>query len=132
MEKTDTNTTQKRKVLVVDDDANLRKPLVDILEASGYEVISATDGDEGLKKAIEIKPDVTLLDVMMPKLNGWQVLDELRKDEWGKGAKVIMLTSLGQIENVAHALDKKVFNYIVKSDLKMEEIPKMVESMIRG
>ncbi len=126
------DTTQKKKVLVVDDDANLRDVLIDALTVSGFEAKGAANGEDGLKEAFASHPDVIMLDVMMPKMDGWQVLDTLRADEWGKQAKVIMLTSQGQMTNIAHALDKKVFTYIVKSELNLGNIAEKVNGLLRS
>ena len=126
------DTEQKKKVLVVDDDDNLRNILKDALGAAGFAADGAADGEEGLKKAIETHPDVIMLDVMMPKMDGWQMLEKLRADVWGSKAKVIMLTSLGQMDNIAHAVDKKVFTYIVKSDLDLSNIAETVNNMIKN
>ena len=120
----------KKKVLVIDDDDNLRNVLMDALNASGFESTGAASGEEGLKTALESHPDAVILDVMMPKMDGWQVFDKLRADEWGKKAKIIMLTSQGQMENVARAVEKKAFNYIVKSDLNIDNLAGIVNNLI--
>jgi two-component system response regulator MprA len=117
---------------VVDDDTNLRDVLIDALTVAGFEASGAANGEDGLKNALASHPDVIMLDVMMPKMDGWQVLDALRADEWGKKAKVIMLTSQGQMTNIAHALDKKVFTYIVKSELNLGNIAETVNSLIKS
>lgn len=125
------NQQNKKKVLVIDDDNNLRNVLIDKLNITGYEAISAINGEEGLKKAFEFHPDVILLDVLMPIMNGWQVLEKLRMDEWGKRAKVIMLTSLEQMDNIAHALDKGVHAYIVKSNLNLDDVMTQIKDIQR-
>ena len=125
-------TNPKKRVLVVDDDDNLRNVLLDALNASGFESTGAANGEEGLKMALESHPDAIMLDVMMPKMDGWQVLDSLRADSWGKSAKVLMLTSLGDMENIAHAVEKKVFNYIVKSDLNIDNIAEVINNLIKN
>ena len=126
------NPNTKKKILVVDDDDNLRNILIDAITNAGFDVAGAANGEEGLQKALESHPDAIMLDVMMPKMNGWQVLDKLRADEWGKKAKVIMLTSLGQMENVAQAMDKKVLTYIVKSDLDLNNIASTLNTVINS
>ena len=126
----DTNT--KKKVLVIDDDENLRKVLVDALVASGFDADSASNGAEGLDKALASHPDAIMLDIMMPKMDGWQVLGVLRADAWGKTAKVLLLTSLAQMDNIGKALDKNVFNYIVKSDLDMNNISETINNLIKS
>jgi DNA-binding response OmpR family regulator len=122
----------KKKVLVVDDDSNLRNVLVDALKIAGFDVTEAENGEVGLKVATETHPDVIMLDVMMPKMNGWQMLERLRMDAWGKEAKVIMLTSLGEMNDIAHAVDKKVFTYIVKSDLNLNAVGDIINSTINN
>jgi DNA-binding response OmpR family regulator len=126
------DTNKKKKVLVVDDDNKLREVLIDALDSTGFQPIGAANGEEGLKKALEEHPDVIMLDVMMPKMDGWQVLDKLREDAWGKTVKVFMLTSLGQMDNVAHAVDKKVFTYVVKSDLNLNNIADIINGVINN
>jgi|ERR1035437_3051314 two-component system response regulator AtoC len=117
----------KKKVLIVDDDNNLRKVLIDQLNISGFETYGAQNGEEGLQKALEIHPNVILLDIQMPKMDGWQVLEKLRADAWGKDAKVMMLTSSDQMDNVAHAMESSVYTYIVKSNLKLEDIVEKIK-----
>jgi len=85
-----------KKILVVDDEPFLVKALQIRLEHEGYEVISAYDGLEGLNKAREEKPDLIILDVMMPKKNGYQVCQELKSDDQYKYIPIIMLTAKGQ------------------------------------
>jgi CheY-like chemotaxis protein len=121
-----------KKVLVIDDDDNLRKVLVDALTVAGFEPTGAGNGEDGLKKALESHPDVIMLDISMPKMDGWQVLDKLRSDEWGKTANVIMLTSSGQMGDVAHALGKNVLNYITKSDLDLNNIAAVINNLVNN
>jgi DNA-binding response OmpR family regulator len=123
--------TNKKKVLVVDDDENLRSVLVDKLNVSGFHAEGAFDGSDGLKKALETHPDMILLDVMMPNMDGWQVLEKLRQDEWGKGAKVIMLTVLEEVSDIEHALEKGTFRYLVKTKHSLGNIVEHVQEALR-
>jgi CheY-like chemotaxis protein len=123
---------QKIKVLLVDDDQNVRNVLRDAIQAYGFEVYDAADGQSGLAKAFEVHPDVIMLDIMMPNMDGWQVLNTLRQDPWGKNAQVIMLTALGEMDNVAAAVDQKAFAYIVKSDLHISKIPELIMSAVKN
>ena len=86
----------KAKILVVDDEKDLVDMLIIRLEAADYEVHAAYDGQEGLNKVKEIMPDIILLDVMMPKLDGYQVCRLLKFDEKFKNIPIIMLTARGQ------------------------------------
>lgn len=119
-----------KKVLVVDDDENLRLVLGDQLKLAGFSVSEAKDGEEGLKKALEEHPDVILLDVMMPIMNGLDVLSALRKDEWGKDARVIMLTVLENAETVAEAMKGGSFTYLIKTDLDTDEVVMKVRQIL--
>ena len=113
---------RKKRVLVVDDDANLREVLVEKLSLSGIEAIGAEDGEIGLSKALEMHPEVILLDILMPKLSGWQVLSKLREDTWGKDVKVIMLTGIEDLTAVANAMSKNTFAYLIKTENNLDQI----------
>ncbi len=86
-----------KKVLVVDDDENTRRFLTVALEENGYEAITAEDGDAGYKKLQEVKPDLILLDVMMPKKTGFSLFKQLRRQEEFKDIPVIMLTGVAGV-----------------------------------
>lgn len=83
------------KVLVVDDDPEILKMLTMRLSKSGYQVTQAADGQEAVDTAKATLPDLVVLDVMMPKLNGWEVARALRQEEATKHVKIIMLTAIG-------------------------------------
>lgn len=123
--------TNKKKVLIVDDDKNLRLVLVDKLNISGFEAVGASDGKEGLEKAFKLHPDVILLDVLMPEMNGLEVLENLRNDEWGSKAKVIMLTVLEDMEIVSRAMQSGGFGYLVKTDYSMDQIVEKVKEILK-
>ncbi|NLE07023.1 MAG: response regulator [Parcubacteria group bacterium] len=120
----------KKKVLVVDDDDNLRRVLTDKLKASGFEVINASNGEEGLEKALAHHPDIILLDVMMPIMNGQVMLSKLREDEWGEKAKVIMLSVIEDSEVIAQAVVDRSLAYFIKTDQSMDDIVKRVKAML--
>ncbi len=122
----------KKKVLVVDDDDNLRRVLTDKLSASGFDVSNASNGEEGLEKALEIHPDIILLDVMMPIMNGQVMLAKLREDEWGEKAKVIMLTVIEDSEVIAQAVVDGSLAYLIKTDQSMDDVVERVKAMLRG
>ena len=122
--------TNKRKIRVVDDDDNLRTVLVDKLNMANFEAKGALNGKEGLKAALETHPDLILLDVMMPVMSGWDMLEKLREDEWGKTAKVMMLTVLEELDSVAKAVEKKALRYIVKTQNALEDIVEQVEGAL--
>lgn len=96
----------------------------------GFDVEMASNGKEGLEKALAIHPDIILLDILMPVMDGMTMLEKLRKDSWGKNAEVIILTNLADTGSVSEALDRGTFDFLVKSDWKMEEIVKKVREKI--
>lgn len=105
----------KKKVMIVDDEESLRELVTAIMEQEGYEVITAADGDECLKKLKNVRPDLILLDMMMPGMSGREVCEKIRKDPKTKGLKVAFLTvakfseaGKGVLENM------KVLDYITK------------------
>lgn len=115
-------TTNNKTILVVEDEAPMLAVLSDNLEAEGFSVLKATNGAEGLDLAQSKHPDLILLDIMMPKMNGLTMLEKLRADEWGKKVPVIILTNFGDNEKIAEALADGVSEYFVKANIKMEEI----------
>ena len=125
-------TENKKKVLVVDDDENLRLVLTDKLKASGFEASSAENGEEGLKKSLEDHPDLILLDILMPIMDGWEMLGKLRTDEWGKKVKVVMLTGVEDAEAVAKAVQDGSFAYLIKTHEGMDSIVEKVEEMLKN
>ena len=80
------------------------------------------NGEEGLKAVFQERPDLILLDIVMPKMDGLTMLKELRKDGWGKTAKVIILTNLSDNQKVADAMENDTYEYIVKTDWKISDI----------
>lgn len=118
------------KILVIDDEHDLVETLTFRLEAAGYEVVSAFDGQEGLKKVKEEKPDLILLDVMMPKMDGYQVCRMLKFDQKFKDIPIIMLTARGQLQDKNIGKDVGANEYVTKpfesADL-LERIKKLLK-----
>lgn len=121
----------KKKILIVEDDKNLAKAVSVSLEEEGFEVSNAHDGIEGLKSAESIKPDLMLLDINMPKMDGLTMLLEMRQKDWGKDIPVIMLTNYSDQHNVSEALKHSVFTYLVKSDWDLGQIVEAVKKKLR-
>ncbi len=121
---------KQKKVLVVDDDQNLRLALTDKLKKTGFEVLEAEDGEEGLAKSFESHPDIILLDVMMPTMNGIDMLKKLRADDWGKDVQVIMLTVLENAETLAEAMSSGSFTYMVKTDVNVDRIVAKINEIL--
>lgn len=121
-----------KKILVVDDEQDLREALQNVLNASGFMTITAPHGEAGLALALSEKPDLILLDIGMPKMNGHQVLAQLRKDAWGKHVPVFLLTNYEDAGNVAEGLELKGDEYIMKSNESLESIVKRVKQYLAG
>lgn len=123
-------TNKKNKVLIVEDEGSLRDAMKDKLNHDGFEVIVAKNGEEGLERALNDHPDMIILDIVMPKMDGLTMLKNLREDGWGKTSKVIMLTNLSDNAKVAEAMQNDTFDYFVKSDIKMEEIVEKIKEKL--
>ena len=117
------------RVLVVDDEPPIRLLCRVNLEAEGMQVVEASDGPGGLEKAREERPDVILLDVMMPGLDGWQVAEELLEDERTKGIPIIFLTARAEFRDRARGLDLGGVDYVTKPFNPIELAP-LVEDLV--
>jgi DNA-binding response OmpR family regulator len=119
-----------KKVLIIDDDQALAEALSERLTEAGYSVSSAFDGQKGLDVSLETHPDLIILDVAMPVMNGWDALTALRADGWGKDARVVMLTNSDDMENVSHAIDHGSTEYLIKGSWTLDDIVAKVGQMI--
>ena len=112
---------EPKTILIVDDEQTLLSALVDKFTREGFVVMGAKNGQEGLSNALADHPDLILLDIIMPVMDGMTMLAKLRKDPWGKNAKVIMLTNLSEVEIVA-SQRQGVYDYLVKSDWELKDV----------
>ena len=117
-----------KKILIVDDENILLEPLSKKFKEEGFEVEMASNGEEGFKKALEILPDLIILDVAMPKVNGLEMLAKIRKNEKGKDMKVIILTNVNEIEKIEDAVKDGASEYLVKVEWSLENLVKKVKS----
>jgi DNA-binding response OmpR family regulator len=116
------------RILIIEDELPMRTALADCLEAEGHRVITAADGEAGLQRALEEKPDLVLLDVMMPRLDGCAVCAELRRVEFP--APILMLTAKGQVDDRVAGLDAGADDYLVKP-FSIEELLARVRALLR-
>src|SRR6267143_1027666 len=116
------------RILIIEDELPMRTALADVLQAEGYRVLSAADGQSGLQRALVEKPDLILLDVMMPKLDGYAVCAELRR--LANAVPVLMLTAKGQVEDRVTGLDAGADDYLVKP-FSTEELLARVRALLR-
>lgn len=119
----ETETIPKKTILVAEDDQYLARALVDKLERAGFMVIMVSDGEAAIKQLLDKKIDLALLDLIMPKKNGFDVLAELK----GKAVPVIVLSNLGQEDDVAQARSLGAIDYFVKADISLKDVIKKVE-----
>jgi DNA-binding response OmpR family regulator len=116
------------RLLVVEDELSMRTVLEDCLARHGYRVLTARDGEEGLRRAAEETPDLILLDVMMPRLDGFTVCRELRR--LGFGGRILVLTARGRTEDRVRGLDLGADDYLVKP-FSREELLARVRALLR-
>jgi DNA-binding response OmpR family regulator len=116
------------RLLIIEDETPMRTALADLLAAEGYRVMTAADGESGLQRALAEKPDLILLDIMLPKLDGFALCAELRR--LASAVPVLMLTAKGQIEDRVTGLDAGADDYLVKP-FSTEELLARVRALLR-
>jgi DNA-binding response OmpR family regulator len=117
----------KKKILLVEDDTALAAVYKSRLELEGFEIREVNNGEEALSAAIEFKPDLVLLDAMMPKISGFDVLDILRNTPETTNIRVIMLTALSQPKDKERAEALGVDDYLVKSQVVIGDVVQRVK-----
>lgn len=106
--------TNKTKILIVDDEPNIVQTLKARLQANDYVVFTASNGSEGLKIALDERPDVVLLDIIMPVMDGHEMLEAFRRESGRRYSSIIMLTAKHQIEDIERASESGIDDYIIK------------------
>lgn len=122
---------EKVHVLVVDDYAENVELLKELLTASGYEVTTAYDGDEALKKVDRRKPDLILLDIMMPKMDGYQVCEALRNKEETKEIPIIFVTAKTEVKDWTHAIFNVGVNSYITKPINPKKLLDKVKSVLK-
>jgi len=126
----DTATTTTATIVLADDEQFIAIAYKDGLERAGYTVIVAQDGDETLKRVSEALPDLVLLDLIMPKMNGFEVLKSLKADEALAAIPVMVLSNLGQPTDEAEARSYGAVDFIVKSDISLKDLLIRIEQVL--
>ncbi len=116
------------KVAIVEDDVAIAQMYRIKFESEGFEVETAENGKLGLEMVEKFRPDIILLDLMMPEMPGDQMLDALRKTEWGKDIKVIILTNMGEQEAPDNLKNLGVRRFIVKAEMTPRQVAEMVKT----
>jgi DNA-binding response OmpR family regulator len=117
-----------RTVLLVEDDETLLEMYTIVIERAGIKVIQATTGKAGVRAALKHHPDVILMDVMLPDIDGHEAVQQLRLNEWGKTATVIFLTNRSDAESIVKAVEEGGDEYIIKSHTDSKELLNKVRS----
>ena len=121
----------KKKILIVEDELSLLKVLELKFENEGFQVFTTTNGEDGLELALQNEPDIILLDIIMPKMDGITMLKKLRETSYGKGANVIILTNLSDSHAVEESMKAGVFDYLIKNDWKLDAVVDKVKAVLR-
>ena len=121
----------KKIILIIEDEKLLLNTLAEKFESEGFIVIRADDGEEGLQKAKAVEPDIILLDILMPKMDGLTMLNNLRHDGWAKGIPVFILTNVEDQAKMASAVDNLAQGYFIKSNWKLEDIVSEVKEKLK-
>jgi DNA-binding response OmpR family regulator len=119
-----------KKILFIEDEPAFQATLGDFLKASGFDLLAAADGLSGLEMAKKEKPDLILLDLILPKKDGFEVLAELKKDPKTAVIPVIVLTNLESAEDIDRALEAGAVAYMVKTNYSLEEVKEKVKNLL--
>lgn len=120
-----------KKILFIEDESALQRAASQVLTEEGFQVLSALDGELGLELTKKEIPDLILLDLIMPKKSGFEVLEELKKDPGTKNIPVIILSNLEGSEDVEKALTLGATTYLVKTNYRLEEVVEKIKSVLK-
>lgn len=124
--------SSKKTILIVEDDRSLLRALGDKFKLEGFHVLDSANGEEGLEMALKEEPDVILLDILMPRMDGLTMLGKLRQEnQWGKRVPVVILTNVEPDNSVIQSITQhKPAYYLVKSDYPTQEIVNKVRNCL--
>lgn len=122
--------TKERKILIIEDDTFLRNLISQKLQKEGYKVAEAVDGEEGIKKIKEEKPDLVLLDLILPEIDGFEVLRRVKEDPLLSAIPVIILSNLGQQEDVEKGMKLGAIDYLIKAHFTPGEIIEKIKNIL--
>jgi DNA-binding response OmpR family regulator len=125
-------TTKAKKILLAEDDQFISRAYKDGLGRAGFEIIVAMDGLEASEKIREVRPDLVLLDLIMPGRNGFEVLEDMKADKQLKDIPVIILSNLGQESDVERGRSLGAEDYLIKSDISMKEVIEKIKRHMGG
>jgi len=119
-----------KTILFIEDESALQKTFGDILSQEGYEMISALDGEIGLRLVKEKKPDLVLLDLILPKISGFDVLKKIKEDEETKNVPVIVLTNLEGMQDINKVIELGATTYLVKANYSLAEVVEKIKKAL--
>lgn len=123
--------SNKKIILLVEDEELMLIPLTEKLVKQGFNVVMAHDGEEGVALALEKHPDLVVLDIIMPKMDGMAAMKKIREDEdWGKDVPIIMLSNLSDPDKISDAANYNVFDFLVKTDWKLDDVVDFIKQKL--
>lgn len=120
----------QKKILIIEDESAIVKALSEHLERLGYDVSVALDGEEGLRKMRTVMPDIALLDIVMPKMDGLTMLREAKNDEKIQHIPIVMLTNLSDNKSISDAIEAGSTDFLVKVDYSLADLQEKIERLI--
>jgi len=121
---------ETKKILLVEDDPFLIDIYSTKLKETGFAVVIANDGEEALEKIVQEKPDLVLLDIVLPRVDGWETLSRIKKDSRFSDLKIIVLSNLGQAQEVKKGLELGAAGYLIKSHYAPSEIIEEIKKIL--
>lgn len=119
-----------KKILFIEDELAIQKTFEDTLKQEGYEIISALDGEKGFKMAQIKKPDLILLDLILPKLHGLEVLKKLKEDKETASIPIVILTNKEDSETINKAIELEATTYLVKANYSLAEVLQKIKKIL--
>ncbi len=120
------------KILLIEDDPFLLSMYSTKFTMEKFQVVSAEDGEKGLKTAKEVNPSIILLDILMPKMNGFEVLEELKKDKSTASIPVILLTNLNQKDEIERGMSMGADDYLIKAHFMPSEVVEKIKKVLNN
>lgn len=121
---------EKPTILIVDDAEDLRESMSEILELRGYRAITADRGETGVATALAEHPDLILLDLRLPDFDGYEVIRQIRADEWGKTAKILILTASGESDDIPPDIEMNSRDFLMKTEWGLDNISEKIQEKL--
>ncbi len=120
----------EKHILIIEDEIDLREAMAEALQEEGYQVTMAENGQVGLEIALRDHPDLILLDLMMPIMDGQTMFGKLREDAWGRYANVVILTAMDDVNNIGLAHEEKPLDYFIKAHHSLDDLIKQIRLLL--